>query len=673
MDKFPQVILDERRWTSPLLQAFVVAGASGFATYLIAGEGIWRQWLYLLHAVVGILLVALFLPYVGVHFKRTRQLRRSASFILGLLSLLAVVALSGSGLHIILFGQRESLRWVYHLHIAMAFGGVSAVVIHLAQHRFSLHPSRLQGEGSTFPSVTPGFLRRGVFSVFFAGGTVFFAVFAYQKAPSSYLQGPAIQPYEYSYGEHPFRPSETETSTGGFVDAKRIAGSYKCGACHAQILEDWKASMHSQAASDKAYQRNINLLASKKGMATTRYCEGCHAPIALLSGQLTEGGAHGGIPETPAHIEGVSCLSCHGIEKVMHLRGVGSYQFTPQNDYLFAENDRLIPTIIHNFLVRIHPQEHRRDMARAPLVSPKLCGTCHAQFMDKDVNGWGWVKMQDDYTAWLNSPYSGQREQTFSHEKVTRCQDCHMPLVPAEDPSADANGMVRLHRMPGANTAIPFVTGDQEQLEVVRDFLRAGRVRIDIDEPSREDATHSGEFVERKALHETEAPSYFDLDETARLRVSVINALVGHNFPGGTIDINEAWVAFRVVDAQNQLVYESGHLLPNGDVDPNAHFYKSMPIDRSGKHVWRHDLFNMIGNSYEKVIPAGGADVVEYTFKIPFWAKSPLTASAVVRYRKLNLQYARWALEDETIQLPIVDMARAALTIPVRYKGEVER
>ena len=63
----------------------------------------------------------------------------------------------------------------------------------------------------------------------------------------------------------------------------------------------------------------------------------------------------------------------------------------------------------------------------------------------------------------------------------------------------------------------------------------------------------------------------------------------------------------------------------------------------------------------------------EYTFPIPYWAKSPLTASAVLRYRKLNITYAHWALQDDTIDLPIIDMDRDAINIPIRYKAEVER
>ena len=56
-----------------------------------------------------------------------------------------------------------------------------------------------------------------------------------------------------------------------------------------------------------------------------------------------------------------------------------------------------------------------------------------------------------------------------------------MPLVPSNDPAAK-NGMVRSHRFPGANTALPFVNHDAVQLKVVQDFLErrpdlGGRVR----------------------------------------------------------------------------------------------------------------------------------------------------------------------------------------------------
>lgn len=366
-------------------------------------------------------------------------------------------------------------------------------------------------------------------------------------------------------------------------------------------------------------------------------------------------------------------MVCHGIDEAVHLRGVGSYRMNPVDRYLFSDREEIWAMMIHNFLVRIHPQEHRREMDRPIVSNPHLCATCHVQFMDKDMNQWGWIKMQDEYTAWLKSPYSHQSEQTFAHEELKRCQDCHMSLTKSDDPSADKDGLARSHRMPGANTAIPWLMGDQEQLNSVKNFLQSAKVRVDIEEPNRKQGPRSQQFVASAALEETEAPYYFYMGEEVTLNVIVINSAVGHDFPGGTIDINEAWLALKVVDARNKVIYESGQLLDDLSVDPKAQIYRSVPVDRNGNHVWRHDLFNMVGQSYRKAIPAGQSDVVSYTFNIPYWAKGPLTVSAVVRYRKFNQKYAEWALEHQGIVLPVVDMARDALIVPIRYKPEIEK
>ena len=78
----------------------------------------------------------------------------------------------------------------------------------------------------------------------------------------------------------------------------------------------------------------------------------------------------------------------------------------------------------------------------------------------------------------------------------------------------------------------------------------------------------------------------------------------------------------------------------------------------------------MVGDSFKRTIPAGSSDIASYTFPVPVWAKGPLTVSAVVRYRKFNQRYAQWALNDEHIRLPIVDMASDSLAVPLRIRRE---
>ncbi len=661
----------ESRSAGVLFPFLVVASVTGIATHLAPGHTYWQQWTDLLHVMSGIGL-SLALPLYSVrHLRRIMGLRRPAVLVVGLATFALLIVLAGTGLHIILFGQLEALRWIYDWHLITGYGGALAVLVHLFAHVLAGDRRRRVPRGSRFPTTGHRTVISGSAAVAASALAVTTAMLLYGPEPPSTATGPAVTPYELPYGNHPFRPSQTETSDGGFFAARWVAGSDRCGTCHRQIYDEWRASLHSLSASDKSYVSNIELLEKNLGMAATRYCEGCHAPVALLSGELTTGGSHGGVAGTLANLEGVSCMGCHGINRAVHLKGVASYEFEPARNYLFADDDSLPGIRLHNFLIRIHPREHQEEMARPALNNSRMCATCHVAFMPESLNDWGWVKLLDEYSAWLNSQYSGQSGHTFANRQISRCQDCHMPLAPGVDPSADASGRIVSHRTLGANTAIPWLNGDHEQYLREKTFLQSGKLYLAIDRPWRSDASQSTRFVDEHIRPRSETPAYFYLEETARLQVTVTNARVGHDFPGGTTDINEAWLAFRVVDAENRPIYESGALQLDNGVDEAAHFYRSVPVDRRGDPVWRHDLFNMVGDSYRKTIAAGDSDVVEYAFNIPSWAKSPLVATAVLRYRKFNNRYARWALDDPDINPPIIDLARDAITLPLRIRPEI--
>ena len=660
-------LLKEIAFRNHLIAIVIAVAITGFVTLLPDHPDTWVQWTWLLHVFLGLLLSAYFISYLAVHTKRALGLRRPLASLAGILVAVCFLGVIVSGFHIVLFGQLEARRWIYDWHIWLAIACLVVFIVHgYTGYYFSAsHKTKSDSNPTGYQGAWKLSIGYSVLSI----AVILLASIIYTAMLPTEKAGPAISPYETTYGPHPFRPSQTETSTGTFIEADRIGNSARCGACHKQISEEWQASIHSQAGSDKTYQRNVNLLAKKKGMATTRYCEGCHAPVALLSGQLTEGGKL----DTPGHLlEGVSCLTCHGMDQAVHVKGVASFRFTPPSDYLFERHSGSIALKLHNYILRIHPQQHRSDMARKILASPQLCATCHVQFMDKDVNQWGWVQMQDEYTGWLNSPYSKQTHQTFSEGYLQRCQDCHFPLAKGDDPSANTEGMIRSHFSLGANTAIPYFTHDQAQIERTKSFLQADKVRVSIDIPERVNAVRSNAYVSPNIAQTKEVPDYVYLSETLKFNVIVANSQVGHNFPGGTTDINEVWLYVRVSDAQNNNVYQSGEMDKKGHVDKDAYFYKSIPIDRQGNPVWKHDLFNMTGDSFKRVIAAGKSDIVPYTVDIPDWVKSPLTISIALKYRKFNDQYAHWALEDETIQLPVIDMSTDLVSIPVRIQPEIE-
>jgi len=638
---------------------------TGFDTYLFDSHGVVTQWIYVFHGLGGFFFIPVFLFFSFFHFKRTLGSRKISLIAFGLILGVAVVISGATGLDIAFRGQSETRRWVYDTHVYISIAATLVLLGHILGYRI------IYGKKHPFPSVRSSLFRDSFVSVIALVSIIGCLSFITLANEPSFNFQPQVTPYEYPYGDHPFRPSQTETTSGSFVAPREIVGSERCGDCHGDIVREWKASIHKNAASDKAYVTNISLLAKEMGMASTRYCEGCHAPVALLTGQLTKGGRHGGIAGTAAFAEGISCLGCHDIEKAVHVKGVASYLYDPHKSYLFDGEENWLLRSIHNFVVRVNPKLHRRNMARSVLSQPKLCATCHAQFMDKDMNHWGWVKMQDEYMAWLNSPYSKQSEQSFSQKEVVRCQDCHMPLVSAEDPSANENGKIRSHRFVAANTAIPLLRDDTEQILLTKEFLQSNKMGVTIEVPRRSDATQTLKPIDERFRTKTETPFYYFLNEEIPLDILVANIGVGHAFPGGTLDINEAWVSVSVVDAQGKAVYRSGDIDAVGFVDPKANFYRSLPVDRKGRQVWKHDLFNRVGEIYHNSIPAGKVDVLKYRVPVPSWVKGPLTINATLKYRKLNQRYAKWALKDQYREIPVIDVARSTLEIPIREQKPV--
>lgn len=659
----------ERRITGIASALFLFAAVSGVFFFLTDTHTLGRQWVLVLHILVGSGFAFLMLPYVPIHYLRSAYFRRPTLIVSGLFAVATLLALIISGVQLAAVGHQEHWNTPERLHLLSGGALIAVLVIHLVDHFVRMPQQRKQQYPNRFltfqlrQTLISGLFSLGVVSLLIVGGLLI-------ASPPEAAQ-PVVE-FDPVYGEHPFRPSQTETSHGGFVTESQIAGSDQCAACHQDIAQQWSASLHRQAASDPTYVTNVNLLEAKKGIAATRYCEGCHAPVALLTGALSKGGQHGGVTGTIANREGVSCLSCHGTQRMVHLKGVASFEFGPRTPYLFDDSANVIGVSLNQLVIRADPAQHKKDMAPAVLREPAMCAGCHAQFMDKDMNGWGWVKMQDEYSAWLAGPFSGH-ESEFASGNVKRCQDCHMPRVKATDPSADANGMVASHHFPGGNTVVPLLAGDKKQLQATIAMLQNNGLRLTINRPNRTNAQRNLRPLNEQIRGATEAPYYVYLNEEVSLDVIVANQAVGHDFPAGTIDLGEAWIDFTVMDAEGDAVFRSGGAGLGEPLPLNTHVYKSTAVDRQGREVWRHDLFNMVGESFRRVIPAGDADLANYRFRVPSWVKTPLSITATLKYRKLNERYATFALGENYVPVPIVDMAWDSLQVSVRTRMEVDQ
>jgi len=256
-----------------------------------------------------------------------------------------------------------------------------------------------------------------------------------------------------------------------------------------------------------------------------------------------------------------------------------------------------------------------------------------------------------------------------------------MPLVPSND-AGNINGFVHSHRFPAANTALPFVNDDHEQLRTVTEFLQNDQVSVDIFAVS--EATELAGEMETRSSGRADEPrissTFAEGDElgfavgvgagyteaskvvapidrakpavrrgdTVRVDVVVRTKNVGHFFPGGTVDGFDVWVELQAVDENGKLLFWSGYVPEDengrkGPVEPSAHFYRSFLLDENGNHINKRNAWMARSVLYVRLIPPGAADTVHYRLKIPEDAGDSITLKAKVNYRKFAWWNTQWA------------------------------
>jgi hypothetical protein len=201
-----------------------------------------------------------------------------------------------------------------------------------------------------------------------------------------------------------------------------------CAECHVDLARQHQQALMSQSFThrwDEIEYFELALphsLKEEKVAGVKAGCNGCHAPLAFLAGDIP--------PKRPAEgtraNEGVSCDLCHSI--------TGFEGDVPFNFNFVAEPGEA--------------KQGTRDGVESPgheiAVSPFLgtaefCGTCH-----NEKDPWGqWVKAT--HLEWKESPQAAAG---------IVCQDCHMPPAAgnsAPDTGGTDHSDVRQHLFHGAH------------------------------------------------------------------------------------------------------------------------------------------------------------------------------------------------------------------------------
>lgn len=715
----------QKRWHSlfgalfALLMAntlFLLARRYGFGCSLDAFElcsvSTFYQASVLLHSLLGILLVVSVIGFAVLHIPKNFKTawQRLQLLATGLSVLITLAALFGSGIYFLFNAKRAQVDWLYDTHLAVA----AVIVLLYFGHRALARPQQTRSVISSAMVVVvliAAALIAVELGVAPASQAPVQQAAAAEPSPGEYVEPTRVAPVQ------PFFPSPVSLASGaaktdsmkllaippsdvnkirqevaeqGFATSVKI-GAEKCERCHADIVDQWASSAHRFSSFNNPfyvatleYLRNTLVVPNEfvdkhltkfglpkeaTGKVKSRWCAGCHDPLIQLSGRMV-----GEIDKGSVEAQGgLICLSCHAIKEIPGHTGNGNYVWNDQfkDSYIFSGVASGPGAALHDTYLKANPERHMADMLKPFYRKAEYCATCHKVALEPPLNDYRWLRGQNEYDNWHNSGVALNAARTFYlPPKARQCQDCHMPLVDAPKGDLSAkNGKVRSHSFTAANTALPWLRGDTKMLEDTEKFLRGKILRLTI-------AGVSGTEGQIVPLTDGAAHEIASAKDHAELHVVVRNLAVGHTFPSGTNDSNEAWI--EVTATGKNGTQSAGALDGDGQVDENTRIFNAVLVDKNGKRIEKRNAHEMVTSIYVAVIPPSTSDLSRYAIPLPAAGDvSGTTVKVRLMWRKFNRTYTKFAYEanrpgfakfNATPELPVTEIA--AFTLTIKRDGE---
>ena len=478
--------------------------------------------------------------------------------------------------------------------------------------------------------------------------------------PTTAFHDSVAAKYNYAFGKDtPFLPSNATSANGQFLSPKSFPTAQYCGHCHQEAHHQWRQSVHANSFRAPWYLKNVNMLIDEKGVQYSRHCEGCHNPVALLSGDLTQG-----MPKKrPFEDEGVTCSVCHSIQSV-DTTGTGSYVMGIPAALV---DDAGVPITrpVSDAEILAHLDRHSRAVMRPFYRTPEFCASCHKAAIPRTLDDYKWLRAFTVYDEWQGASFTRQSPLPFYRkDAVSTCQTCHMmrePLAPgATDPGAKEDKLAS-HRWLGGNTLMPVYYKYDEQAEKLAAFLKNGAqgtgvLNVDIFSLEKENAAATP--TDQVIVAPLGLASFSIAPGEALIAGVVIqNKGIAHMLVPEQRDFYEAWVNFTVKDASGKTIAESGFIQHDGNLDPSAHSFTNRLVNVKGELNDLHQIWHNRVLAYNNVLQSGRSQLVRYRFRVPKDAAGQIAVTATVRYRRFNQHFIDYAMDAKHYAEPIIDMA----------------
>ncbi len=609
----------------------------------------WYQMMFLLHLLLGLLLIIPSIWFISRHLPRAWQHPNRRAVKAGLGLLVASLLLLLSGLILTRFDfldpqhQLPQIRHAsYWLHIITPL---------LCVWLFTLH--RLAGRRLQWRFGIAMLVMTLVISATMVG------FYRHTSEPMRVAQSNQL-----------FTPSFIRTANNQLISSDKLVNDDYCKSCHQDIHQQWLYSAHKFSSfNNPAYlfsiQQTEQALIKRDGHANAiKFCAGCHDPVPLLEGQFDnpdfDKATH------PTGQAGITCTVCHSITAINSPKGNADFTITAPKHYPFATSDKQWLQWLNHQLIKAKPEFHKQTFLKPVHQSPEFCGSCHKVHLPQALNDYKWLRGQNHYDSYHLSGVSGHGVSSFYYppKAEDNCNGCHMPLLVSDDFGAifdktDQQLKVHDHQFPSANTAIPHLLKYPDWVNQNHKKFLQNIVRVDLF-GIREQGTIDGKLI---APLRPQHP-ILQAGKTYLLEAVIRTLKLGHLLTEGTADSNQIWLEV-MIKSGDKILAHNGNVDPEqGRVDPWAHFVNAYVLDRQGKRIDRRNAEDIFVPLYNHQIPPGATDVVHYQFTVPDTVNTPITITAKLHYRKFDTTYLQYIQADKfkSNDLPIMTLAEDSMT-----------